>query len=47
MGMVGLIQVGEGTGNAEAAKTVKHPGKASKVMAELLVKTGTTVAAAK
>lgn len=47
MGMVGVIQVGEDAGNADAAKAVKHPGKAGKVMAELLDKTGSTVAAAK
>jgi len=47
MGMVGLIQVGDDTGNADAAKAVKHPGKANKIMAELIAKTGTSVAAAK
>ena len=47
MGMVGLIEVGDDTGNADAAKAVTHPGKAKKVMAELLGKAGTNVAAAK
>lgn len=35
MGMVALIVVGEPT-NLEQAKTVKHPGKAKKVFADLL-----------
>lgn len=35
MGMVALIVVGK-PGNVEAAKGVKHPGKAKKVFAELL-----------
>lgn len=47
MGMVGVIQVGDDTGNADAAKAVKHPGKAKTVMAELIGKVGATVAAAK
>ena len=47
MGMVGLIQVGDDTGNVDAARAVKHPGKAKTVMAELLGKAGTTVAATK
>ncbi|MET4702257.1 pseudoazurin [Constrictibacter sp. MBR-5] len=47
MGMVGLVQVGDDTGNVDAAKAVNHPGKAKKVMAELISKTGATVAAAK
>ncbi|MET4701389.1 pseudoazurin [Constrictibacter sp. MBR-5] len=47
MGMVGVIQVGDDTGNADAAKAVKHPGKANKVMAALIAKTGTSVAAVK
>lgn len=37
MGMVALIVVGEPT-NLEQAKTVKHPGKAKKVFADLLEK---------
>lgn len=47
MGMVGLIQVGKATPNAEAAAAVSHPGKAKERMAALLVESTKVVAAAK
>jgi pseudoazurin len=36
MGMVGVVVVGDGSGNAEAAAAVSHPGRAGQRMAELL-----------
>lgn len=36
MGMVGIVVVGDSVANIDAAKAVKHPGKAKKVFAELL-----------
>ena len=44
MGMVGLIQVGEGTANLESAKTAKLPGKAKSRMAELTAQANGTEA---
>lgn len=35
MGMVGLIQVGDGPANAQDAQEVKHPGRAAQRMALL------------
>ncbi|WP_439604685.1 pseudoazurin [Shinella sp.] len=46
MGMVGLIQVGEGTANLDAAQTAKLPGKAKTRMAELMAQVGSGGAAA-
>lgn len=45
MGMVGLIQVGDDAPNADAARAIKHPGKAGKVMAGLFVEAGNALAA--
>lgn len=36
LGMVGLIQVGDGASNLDAAETAKLPGKAKNRMAELI-----------
>ena len=36
MGMVALIVVGDPSGNLEAAREVKHPGRAKQRMADLL-----------
>jgi pseudoazurin len=36
LGMVGLIVIGDPTVNLEAVKSARFPGKARKVMAELL-----------
>jgi pseudoazurin len=38
IGMVGVVVVGDPSANIDAAKAVKHPGKASNVMAELLAR---------
>lgn len=40
LGMVALIQVGDSTGNLDAAKTAKLPGKAKTRMAELMTEVG-------
>ena len=45
MGMVGVIKVGDGGTNADAAAKVRHPGKAKKVMGALLGEAGNPVAA--
>lgn len=47
MGMVGLVVVGDASSNVEAAKAVKQPGKASKVMAGLFSNVETNLAEAK
>jgi hypothetical protein len=44
--MVGVVVVGDPAANVEAAKAVKHPGKASKVMAEILARVETNLATA-
>lgn len=46
IGMVGVVVVGDTAANLEAAKAVKHPGKTSKVMAELLARAETNLAQA-
>lgn len=46
MGMVGVVVVGDSAENVEEAKAVKQPGKAKKVMAELLSKAETNLAQA-
>jgi len=46
MGMVGVVVVGDSPANVEEAKAVKQPGKAKKVMAELLSKAETNLAEA-
>ena len=46
MGMVGLVVVGDGATNLEEARGAKHPGKAGKVMAQLLARTVDKLAAA-
>jgi len=45
MGMVGLVVVGD-AGNAEAAKSVNHPGRAKQIFAKLFEKLATKKAAA-
>lgn len=47
MGMVGLVKVGDGGANLDAAQAVKHPGKAGTVMAALFDQAAETVAAAR
>lgn len=44
MGMVGLIQVGDGTDNLDSAETAKLPGKAKTRMAELTAEVGSGTA---
>jgi pseudoazurin len=46
IGMVGVVVVGDPAANVEAAKAVKQPGKASKVMAELLARAETNLSSA-
>lgn len=46
IGMVGVVVVGDPSANVEAAKAVKLPAKASKVMAELLARADTNLAPA-
>jgi len=46
MGMVGVVVVGDSAPNVDEAKAVKQPGKAKKVMAELLSKVETNLAEA-
>jgi pseudoazurin len=47
MGMVGLIQVGDGASNLDAFKSAKLPGKAKARMAELIAKASGADLAAK
>ena len=46
MGMVGLIAVGEAGVNLDAAKAVKHPGKAGQAMAALFARAADRLALA-
>ena len=46
MGMVGLVAVGEAGANLDAARAVKHPGKAGQIMAALFARATDRLAAA-
>ena len=47
MGMVGVIEVGDAVSNFDTAKSAKHPGRAGKIMSDLLTRTSAKVAATK